>query len=516
MLPPTQARERRLSTDFKRQLEDRPKLNQHFNALTSTKEIYGENISKVIVLRNVQGRLTQKVFTKPRKVANTTNEYLGVERLDEETRKTRVYVVNPKAKFELYDGIRFDLSDTIQRLNWNWVQYDAFVCENLAEANMKPEALFYIQDDERDNEELVTKSNKLFEAESLVRSWPHATRVNRARLLGHDLSFHSENEVLHYLVEEARGSEAKANAIIETENDRFKSERLQLLRFQDLGIVEVKNGGSYYFDNIRIGADERTTLAYLLQVENRDILEAMQAKFDLMQRPTLAGEQSLPVRGDVQARFGNPVITAPRAGLKPGELSLEMVEQLAPKGYAQLKASQSPAIMAFLQENPNQVLFKQLVDNEMMLNLSAFTQSPLSPPPTSAVVMAAEVLSAPNPQPFVLTPTLDVPEPAHELTPEQQWEEQQGRARAARAAESLAAAVADDLYDGEDEERNTELPEENEALGLTPEVNLAVEGNAQNLVPATVEPSTGAPTLAEVNATKPRGGRKKSTDTPAS
>lgn len=255
-----------------------------FNTLISKKHHYEQDTNLIITLRCIHGRQPQKLKVMP-SIHRATGQPLGIETLTEEEKKTRAYVPTITSFRTITDGTQFNLADSIDRIDWNWVQYCEFIAPSLDESlyDNSPVA-YYVENLEADLKAELAKSNNAFEAESWVRQIGSADLVDKARLLGQDMSLHAPGEVLVYLLDVARRTPQR---IQELREDRFKDERLFLYRLLDKGIVRKNSVGIFYYENTKLGTDEIQVLNWLTSARNSDIVELLWDKlFPGLQRGT--------------------------------------------------------------------------------------------------------------------------------------------------------------------------------------------------------------------------------------
>lgn len=301
----------------------------YYNPVLSTRHHYDENINKIIRLRCIFGRQPQKLSLVPA-TPEGSEELLGVERLAPELVKDRPYVVTRKTRLVITDGLEFNLNNEVDRINWNWVQYCKEIGENLdASLFEHSEVAYYVEDEEGALDQKISKRDLQFQAESLVRKMTPDQRYDYARLMGNDMSLHKHNEVLDYMLDAAQTNFVKLLAI---DKDTYKTDRLLLLRFIDTGIVREENK-AFYYQQIRIGLDESSALAYLLDSGKRDIVDQMKHEYQNKRRPAHGGSVPAPVRGMT------PAVPQSSTGAMPQDAELQLllgqVERLAPQAWAQ-------------------------------------------------------------------------------------------------------------------------------------------------------------------------------------
>lgn len=301
-----------------------------FNTVHSTLHHYTENVNKIIKLRCIFGRQPQKLRLVPATVEGNDDEMLGVERLTPEQMKERNYVVTKKTKRIITDSHEFNLNNEQDRIDWNWVQYCKEIGltrdESLYEHS---EVSYFVDDEEGELNEKIGKRDLQFQAETLVRNLTPDERYDYARLMGNDMSLHKPNEVMEYMLDAASTSYAK---LLSIDKDTYKTDRLLLLRLLDTGVIREENK-AFYYQQIRIGLDESSALAYLLDSSKRDIVDQMKHEYRNKHRPAHGGSVPPPVRGMVAA------VPQQNSGAMPVnpelQLALGQVERLAPLAWAQ-------------------------------------------------------------------------------------------------------------------------------------------------------------------------------------
>lgn len=191
--------------------------------------VNGTSSDKVLEIRSVfkDGKLTVQPAWDSR-----TGWWAGVERLSDEQKKNKTYFVTVgerkedahlNTKIVLKHGHIFDLNNEVDRINWEWVKYNPFMAMSFDEAQ-RSKALFYVHIEGREAAASLSRREQRFEAEKLVMEDSSVNLVNRALLLGLDMSGENPATIKDFLMETAEQNPGKILHIY-----RDKSMKINLL-----------------------------------------------------------------------------------------------------------------------------------------------------------------------------------------------------------------------------------------------------------------------------------------------
>jgi len=237
----------------------------------------GTSTDKIITLRSVykDGKQTvQPAFDR------NTGFYAGVDRIPEREKENLAYYVvvgktgkdsKENTRIKLYDGITFNLENEVDKVNWKWVRELPCVAMSFDAAQRENKATFYVHIATREAEIKLKKSQLILKAMELVKNDSPGKYVDRALLLGADMENDPQVVILDYLYEQAR---LHPDRVIRLYEDKTMLIYLLFRKALKSRIIFKDNSAGFYrFDNIALGNTEDSSIAYLLQKENQDVVE---------------------------------------------------------------------------------------------------------------------------------------------------------------------------------------------------------------------------------------------------
>jgi hypothetical protein len=237
----------------------------------------GTITDRIITLKSIYK--TGKRTIQPHWDANS-NWWAGVERLSDEEKKERKYYITVgktkddarlNTKIVLQDGLTFDLSNSIDALNWKWVKHSQCIAPSFAAAQ-SDKAEFYVYIAGREAEVSNTKTEQIFEAMQYVMQDPSTNYVNRALLLGIDMSEEPASNIKEYLLDKAKKSPISILRVY-----RDKSMRINLLFKQAQKENKIKSNpidGVVKYGETILGVSDESAIAFLQA--NKDLLEILE------------------------------------------------------------------------------------------------------------------------------------------------------------------------------------------------------------------------------------------------
>ena len=232
---------------------------------------------KIIEIRSVYKNGKQTV--QPAWDANT-NWWAGVERLSDEIKKTREYYVTVgehkdqarlNTKVVLKHGLRFDLNNLVDRINWAWIKHLDCLAMSFKEAQ-ESKATWYVHIEGREAEVSVAAKELRFKAMEYVINDPVVNYANRALLLNFDMSGETPSVIKDFLLEVA---EKEPKKILHIYRDKSMKINLLYAQAKQKGIiVESTSDGVVKYGVTILGVSPESAIAFLQN--NEDLLELLE------------------------------------------------------------------------------------------------------------------------------------------------------------------------------------------------------------------------------------------------
>jgi hypothetical protein len=228
----------------------------------------GTPLDKIIVLKCVY---KTKSTVEPAFDPNI-NWYAGVKRLSEDDKKNYKYYIEPgETRITLEDGIEFDLSNEVDKINWEWVKQLPQVADSFEAAQKTPSAEFYVHMEGREARKRNNQKDFQFKAENYVRSDSPVNYEDRALLLGFDMSGEHPESLRDFLTDMARKSPLD---IIQLYESKSISIKLLFLKSKKKGVI-TKDKNIFQYGDIVLGINEKAALAFLMDKDNKEVLELL-------------------------------------------------------------------------------------------------------------------------------------------------------------------------------------------------------------------------------------------------
>lgn len=208
--------------------------------------------------------------------SNEINWYAGVERLSDAEKGKLSYYVNvglrgaqsrENTTITLEDGLIIDLSNKVDKINWEWIKHLPCLALSFEEAQQS-KAEFYIHVSGKEAQISNDKTELQFEALSKVMSDSSDNYVDRVLLLGLDMEGEPASEIKKYLLDQAKRNPAKVMSVY---RDKRMKINLLFAKAKKAGVVGY-NGvdGVYTYGTHILGTTAEMCIAFLQQ--NDDIM----------------------------------------------------------------------------------------------------------------------------------------------------------------------------------------------------------------------------------------------------
>lgn len=261
------------------------------------KQTKADFASNLIILRSVYGKVGQKYYIQPCKDKKTGRlpecvkpvNSQGDIILSDKERNSGEYFIRENETFVVEDGTVFDLSDEIQRKNWEAIKNCSLIAPDFnakdsdgnylihGTANMKTlrprygAAELFIDQPGLDSYNRISKKKKIHNACAYILDDPRGSegRLLMAKLLGKNMSNMPDADVEDYLLTVA---EKDPDKIVKLYTGDDLALRLLFIEAREKKIILVKNGVYIYLDVV-LGATDEAVLTWMKDVKNKKTLE---------------------------------------------------------------------------------------------------------------------------------------------------------------------------------------------------------------------------------------------------
>lgn len=252
----------------------------------------------IIVLRSVYGKVNQKYYIMPCKNPQTGRFPDCVKSVDshgdmiltDAERNSKKHFIKETDVFVIEDGKTFDLSDEIQKAQWEAIEHCPYIApsreakddagNNLIDGTMgwssrNPrygQADLYIDRPGEAAQHKIKKTDLYRSALNYIFDDPKGSegRLLICKLLGHRMDGLSDSDVQDYLISVA---EKNPKLIIDTYSGDDTALRLLLVEAKDKKVIYYKSKLFMYADNIVLGATEDAVLTWMRDPKNKKTLE---------------------------------------------------------------------------------------------------------------------------------------------------------------------------------------------------------------------------------------------------
>lgn len=256
-------------------------------------------VNNLIILRSVYGKVGQKYYIQPCKDKRTGRlpdcvkpvNSQGDIILSDNERNSGSYFIKETETFIVEDGTVFDLSDEIQRKNWEAIKNCSLIAPELdakdsegnylihGTANMKTMrprygvAELYIDKPGLESAKRVSKKKKIHNACAYILDDERGAegRLLMAKLLGKNMANMPDADVEDYLLGIA---EKDPDKIIKLYTGDDLALRLLFIEAREKKVIIVKNGVYLYSGtDVVLGATDDAVLTWMKNAKNKKTLE---------------------------------------------------------------------------------------------------------------------------------------------------------------------------------------------------------------------------------------------------
>lgn len=261
------------------------------------KQTKADFASNLIILRSVYGKVGQKYYIQPCKDKKTGRlpecvkpvNSQGDIILSDKERNSGEYFIKENETFVVEDGTVFDLSDEIQRKNWEAIKNCSLIAPDFnakdsdgnylihGTANMKtlrPRygiAELFIDQPGLDSYNRISKKKKIHNACAYILDDPRGSegRLLMAKLLGKNMYNMPDADVEDYLLTVA---EKDPDKIVKLYTGDDLALRLLFIEAREKKVILVKNGVYIYLEVV-LGATDEAVLTWMKDAKNKKTLE---------------------------------------------------------------------------------------------------------------------------------------------------------------------------------------------------------------------------------------------------
>lgn len=249
----------------------------------------------LIILRSVYGKVGQTYYIQPCpnpktgklpacvKTVDSNGDMILSEAEIQAMNSGKVHYVPADFVFQIKDGDKFDLSDLVDKANWEAIEHCNWIAKDRNERDEAGNLIIdgnsfrygnadlYVERPGKIVEAKVNKRTLVLRASNYVQNESDAERRKKCKVLGRDMKNANPADVLEFLFEKA---ETKPLEIIKLyEGEEWKM-RLFIIDAVERGVI-TRSGGVYrYGDNI-IGADEAGVATTLKDIKFKRIYDAI-------------------------------------------------------------------------------------------------------------------------------------------------------------------------------------------------------------------------------------------------
>lgn len=230
----------------------------------------------VITLKSVYFK-ERKIDIQPAK-DRRTNWFHGVPRLTEDQKKKLDYWIEPGTRMKVHDGMTLDLSDPIDKKNWDWMKHCQEIAMSLEDCQHSPKALFYVQSETREAQKSLDQDELLYKAMSYVMQDRTDMYEIRARLLGYNMEGENPLVIKEFLMQQAKGKQTYMKVITVYESNTIAIQML-FLKARDTNIIKIEKG-VFMYGNTILGTTADAALSTLQDPTYRELAKEIEKEIN--------------------------------------------------------------------------------------------------------------------------------------------------------------------------------------------------------------------------------------------
>lgn len=265
--------------------------------------------SDINVIKSAYNKTQDQVYFIQPCIDPKTGMYPPCVREEEDTKTHKMILSEDDKKFlskggvllpatkpiKVQHGMTFDMNDKLQKAQWEAIQYSSFVTDNRFSKDASGN---YVIDGERpyvtetgvvrgrygtadlyvEHPGIVAKNKnevrkKILQAQNLITQDTIDGWITKCRLLEKNMAHANVNDIEDYLFTQA---EKYPDKIIELYTGNTTSIRLLIISAIEKNVLVKRNGLLFYADDVVIGSNMDSAVAFLSQPENMQLKELIQ------------------------------------------------------------------------------------------------------------------------------------------------------------------------------------------------------------------------------------------------
>lgn len=195
--------------------------------------------------------------------------YLGVPRLSDEDKKGLNFWVDEGSKLVIKHNTTFDLNDSIDKENWEWVQHCNNIAKSFEDCQKSKEALFYVDNEEIEAQKSIDSDDLLIDALQRIKGDRNDMLEGRARLLGFNMEGDNPTTIRAFLNKMAKDP-SNVRRVLQAYTGDSVAIQLLFHRSMDKGVIKSERG-AFMYGNTILGVTEEAVIQFLQDSTNREL-----------------------------------------------------------------------------------------------------------------------------------------------------------------------------------------------------------------------------------------------------
>lgn len=247
------------------------------------------------ILRSVYGKVNKKYYIQPCpdprtgrypscvKLVDSNGDMILSENDKRDLNSGVKHFVPANHVFIIEDGTRFDLSDVVDRANWEAIEHCNWIAKDRSErdsqgnlvidgdAHKYGAADLYVEVPGKLTKTKVDRKAVVFKALSYIYEDTEADRVKKAKVLGRNLAMAYPADVLDFLIETAEKDPKRIIDLYEGEDWKM---HLFLLDAIERNVI-TKKDGIYRYDDKMLGGSIEACITFLRDIRFNKLLSSI-------------------------------------------------------------------------------------------------------------------------------------------------------------------------------------------------------------------------------------------------
>jgi len=250
-------------------------MTQKFETLSQEQLADGTPEDKIVIIKSIFSK-EAKLKLQPSK-GMSNGRYNGIEtNVSEMEKLKRGYLPEISSTITIKDGLTFDLNDSQDAADWEWVRHSIHIAKDFDAAQQTglSEAWFYVFRPGAESRKKLSEIESEMKVLNKIMDDTEINLYNRVRLLGIDMTGQPMSDVKEYLMTAAKDRHRR-NEIAALYEDANISLKLMLYHGLDKDIIAY-DGFAYRYNNILLGTTEALALEYLNSAVNVPIVKEIE------------------------------------------------------------------------------------------------------------------------------------------------------------------------------------------------------------------------------------------------